>query len=461
MRIGIRTTCPSVLACLFWLALTTASPAGDWKAGTARAKITPQHPMPLSGFAFRGSKHSEGTLTELWAKALVLEDAEGHRGALVTLDLLGVDRGLSQAICQEIQEQQKWNRSQIAICPSHTHTGPVVKTRLSPTQELRFGTENQRLIGDYVEQLKPVIVGIVAEATSRLKPAELSYGGGQSTVAVNRRENKPKEVPALRSEGRLKGPSDYDVPVLVVRQEGKPAAIVFGYACHNTVLSSLEWSGDYAGFAQLNLERANPGCQAMYWAGCGGDQDPLPRGTVEQARDYGDQVAKAVQEVVDNSLTPIDARLSTRYQEIDLPLGELPTREKLERDTKSNDKYIAARAELLLRQLDNGQPLRTSYPYPVGVWKFGNAVTFVLLGGEPVVDYALRLKTDSQLAAGGTRIWCAGYANDVMAYIPSKRVLLEGGYEGAEAMVHYGFPAAWAPEVEEIITKAVQDLSAQ
>ena len=63
-----------------------------------------------------------------------------------------------------------------------------------------------------------------------------------------------------------------------------------------------------------------------------------------------------------------------------------------------------------------------------------------------VVDYALRLKREL-----GPRTWAMGYANDVMAYIPSKRVLLEGGYEGGGAMVYYGLPTVWSAEVEEKI----------
>jgi len=66
-----------------------------------------------------------------------------------------------------------------------------------------------------------------------------------------------------------------------------------------------------------------------------------------------------------------------------------------------------------------------------------------------VVDYALRLK--KELGA----VWVAGYSNDVMAYIPSLKVLKEGGYEGGGAMVYYGLPAVWAPRVEEMIVDAV------
>jgi hypothetical protein len=85
------------------------------------------------------------------------------------------------------------------------------------------------------------------------------------------------------------------------------------------------------------------------------------------------------------------------------------------------------------------------------VWQLGPDLTFVALGGEVVVDYVLRLKKELG------RIWVAGYTNDVMAYIPSLRVLKEGGYEGGGAMVYYGLPAAWGPRVEDLIVAAVHE----
>jgi hypothetical protein len=151
-------------------------------------------------------------------------------------------------------------------------------------------------------------------------------------------------------------------------------------------------------------------------------------------------------------MTPLTGTLAASYQEIDLPLGTLPTRDDLARDTQSKDKYIAARATTLLEDVDAGQALPASYPYPVSIWKLGSDVQWVFLGGEVVVDYAVRIKSELT----GSKTWVAGYSHDVMAYIPSRRVLMEGGYEGGGAMVYYGLPCPWAPEVEERIVAEVR-----
>ena len=190
----------------------------------------------------------------------------------------------------------------------------------------------------------------------------------------------------------------------------------------------------------------------MFWAGCGAVQNPLPRSTVQLAEHYGRRLAVAVDAVLlTTALMPLSDTLATSYAEIDLPLGELPTKDQLEADTNSTNRYAVARAKMLLEQLESGKPLSPTYPYPVQTWQIGSDVQFVTLGGEVVVDYAVRLKAELR----GTKTWVAGYANDVMAYIPSRRVLAEGGYEGRDAMVYYGLPTAWAPEVENAIVAEV------
>ncbi len=435
-------------------------PAGGWKAGAAKTNITPAQFMPMSGYASRGAKHADGKLTDLWAKALVIEDEQGERAVLVTFDLIGIDRGLSASICEALQEKYKLERRQIALNFSHTHTGPVVARNLRPMHYMLLDEANQKLVDEYAALLQRQTVAVVGNAIGALQPAKLDWGSGTATFAVNRRNNPAGEVPRLREAGKLRGPVDHDVPVLTVRGEsGKLQAVVFGYACHCTTLSSFQWSGDYAGFAQMELEEAHPDCVALFWAGCGGDQNPLPRRKVELARQYGKQLAEAVGQVLADKtrIHPVAGRLKTVYREIDLPLGKLPTREDLLRDAESTNKYVAARAKFHLQQWAGGGVLNPTYPYPIQSWQLGGDVDFIFLGGEVVVDYAVRIKEEQGKEMHRRKnVWVAGHSNDVMAYIPSRRVLTEGGYEGGGAMIYYGLPTVWSPEVEEHIVREVK-----
>jgi hypothetical protein len=429
--------------------------AEGWQAGAAKITITPEKPMWMAGYASR-TKPADGAIHDLWAKALVLKDAAGHEAVVVTLDLVGIDRELAQSVCSTLKKNDGLQREQIAFCTSHTHSGPVVGKVLRPMHEWVLEPGQKKLVHEYSAWLEQRILDVVRAARKDVAPASLAWASGQTDFAVNRRENKEPEVPQRRASGMLQGPVDHDVPVLAVNDaDGKLKAVLFGYACHATVLSGQQWCADYPGFAQIELEKAHPGCIALFWAGCGADQNPIPRRTVELAEKYGKQLAAAVEKELKKGGMPIQGELQLHYAEIPVALDRLPTREELERDTSNSNKYVAARAKMLLADIDAGHPLSPTYPYPIAVWKLGKDVTWVQLGGEVVVDYALRLKQE----LSGDATWVAGYTNDVMAYIPSRRVLQEGGYEGGGAMVYYGLPAIWSPTVEETIVRGVHKLA--
>src|SRR4029079_344076 len=172
-----------------------------------------------------------------------------------------------------------------------------------------------------------------------------------------------------------------------------------------------------------------------------------PRRSQELAEKYGKHLATAADAVLSGLLTPITGRLTTSYREIPLAFAQLPTRDDLGTQTKDTNKYIAMRAKMLLEEIDAGKPLSPTYPYPVQLWRLGSDIQWFFLGGEVVVDFAIRAKAEQH----GTKTWMAGYSNDVMAYIPSRRVLTEGGYEGGGAMVYYGQPTVWSEQVENQI----------
>jgi neutral ceramidase len=427
----------------------TTSAAESWRAGAATVKITPERPMWLSGYAGR-NKPAEGTLSDLNAKALVLEDPAGRRAVVVTMDLVGISRDLAAAVCVELKSKYQLQREAVFLSVSHTHSGPIVRGNLITMYGL---DETQAgLVQQYSESLVPKLVSLVGAAIADLAPADLAHGRGYATFATNRRTNSEGSVTKLREQNKLKGPVDHDVPVLSVRaKDGKLRAVLFGYACHATVLSGYQWSADYPGYAQAAVEKAHPGCTALFFAGCGADQNPLPRRSAAMADGYGRELARGVDDVLKAPMAPVTGRLGLSYGEFDVPFAELPSRDQLVRDTTSDHKATANRAKKLLAELDRGVPLMAKYPYPVQAWQLGPDVTLVALGGEVVVDYSLRLKRE----LGRDSLWVAAYANDVMAYIPSLRVLKEGGYEGGGSMPIYGLPAVWGPKIEEIIVAAV------
>jgi hypothetical protein len=415
-----------------------------WKAGVARVVITPKQPLWMAGYANRDHP-SEGKIVDLWAKALALEDSVGKRVVLVTADLVGIPKPLSDLVRDQLQKRFNLSRSQIAINTSHTHTGPVLTNALVDIYPVN--PSQQKNIDEYTNQLAEKLVALVDKALHSMEPVHVYSGNGVTRFQVNRRNNVESTL-TLQSD--LNGPNDYAVPVIrVENNKGKLIAVAFGYACHNTVLSGYKWSGDYAGFAQLELEKRHPGATALFLQGCGADQNPLPRRTVQLAQQYGQELAAAVDRVLNEDMQRLSPRLSTAYSEVELALNAPPTKEELVKKAAESTDYQKRWADHLIRDLDSGEVLRTSYPYPVEVWTLGNQ-HIIFLGGEVVVGYAIRLKR-----IFGPNTFVFGYSNDVMTYIPTAKVLQEGGYEGATAQIVYGLPNTWRSDIETLIVQQV------
>lgn len=416
----------------------------SWQAGVATVDITPDEPIWLAGYGSR-TKPSEGVLQRIHAKALAIEDETGARTVLVTADLLGFVKEVSDPIAERVLRDYRIPRERLALNASHTHSAPVITSMLRPAYPLTAADE--KVIDVYTKRLEDQVVELIGSAIQHLGPADISFEQGFAGFAVNRRRQVMNRS--------LPGVVDDDVPVLAVRgRDGKLKAVVFGYACHNTVLSDYVINGDWAGFAQEAIEKANPGATAMFVEDCGADANPLPRRSVELAKTYGDIMAAAVSEVLKGKMRPQSGPIRAAYETVDVFFQKPPSREEFERRLTGKDVGAQRHAKFMLAKLQRGEKLPDRYPYPIQVWKFGTGLTWIFLGGEVVVDYSL----NSKAKYGWDTTWVAGYSNDVFAYIPSVRVLHEGGYEGGGAMIPYGQPAPFTETVEPIIVSEVDKL---
>ncbi len=420
-----------------------------WQVGVARVDITPTDTLWLAGYAARDHA-AEGTLHQLWAKAMALQDRKGNRAVLVTTDILGFTKNISDYITTRCAKEYGLERSQIILSSTHTHTGPVVREGLYIIYPLT--NEHIERIETYSGQLENDIVRVIGQAFENMTTAELSTANGVVRFQVNRRNNNAK---TLSEQSDLNGPNDFAVPVLQVRRRnGSLLATVFGYACHPTVLNSYQWSGDYPGFAQLALEDKFPGTTALFFQGCGADQNPLPRRSLNLARQYGQELAAAVERVIHDECESLVSDLRTGYTEVDLAFSEPPTQQTLEKiAADSTVNYKQKWVQKILKKLNKGESLPTSYPYPIQIWKLGNQSIFAL-GGEVVVDYAITLKR-----LFGQNAFVMGYCNDVMGYIPSVRVLREGGYEGVTSQIVYDLPGTWKADIEAKIIYTILQLA--
>lgn len=429
--------------------------ASGWKAGIAKAVITPEKAVWLAGY---GSKRPpDGKLHDLWMKALALEDTQGHRVVLVTSDFQGVPKVMSDPVFEQVKAKFGIERKDVMFTFSHNHCGPRLGDDLIDYYPVE--ADQEKLVEEYTQEMIVKAVAMIGEALSKLAPANLQQGEGKATFAVNRRNNREPDVPEIIASGKpLVGPVDHSVPVLTVtRPDGALAAVLFGYACHPTTLNFVTWCGDYPGFAQVELEKSHPGATAMFVNTCGGDQNPLPRRKVELCEKYGHMLAVAVEEVLKRPLKPVTVGLKTAFEIVDLPYLHTVTREELVEVTKGPEGIRPRWARRLLKKLDAGGKFETAYPYPVHAWRLGSEMLVIGQGAETVVDYALRFKSEF-----GPGTWVMGYADDMISYIPSRRVWMEGGYEGGSNLFEYGRPAyRWDGEVENLIANSVHKLVKQ
>jgi hypothetical protein len=438
------------LACfVVLLAFATAAagaavpPAPTWKAGVAKVVITPTEPIWMAGFGSR-TKPSEGVRQDLYAKALALQDESGRPAVIVALDLVGIEKEMADAIAAEAARRHGLTRDRLVLNISHTHSGPVAGLVVMPLYDLNAA--QREVVRRYTDALIAKILEAIGTSLQALAPARVEFGQSLAGIAVNRRRVRNRSLP---------GPVDHDVPVLAIRDAaGALKAVAVGYAAHATAMNDYRINGDWPGFAMAEIEQANPGVTALFINGCSADANPLPRRTEELARGYGKILAAAADEVLRGRMTPLTGPLQTSFETVDVPFRTPPTRAELDQRLQDRNVFVRLHAKRLIENLEQKGALPATYPYPVQVWQFGRGLKFITLGGEVVVDYSLRLKQEH----GFDTTWVAGYSNDILAYIPSRRVLMEGGYEGGDSMIYFGRPGPFGAAVEEIIVEKVADL---
>ena len=444
----VRKGSQTVLILLLWiniLAVDVASAEESWKAGVARVDITPTEPIWMAGYAAR-KRPSEGVRHPIHAKALALEDEQGTISVLVTADLGGFRREVAEPIAARASDEYGLPRERLVLNASHTHSGPITRVRRRPSYPLK--PEHIEVINRYQKRLIDQVVGLIGDAMGDRQPATLSYEQGLAGFAVNRRRVRRREYPS---------PTDHDVPVLAVRKaDGSLLAVAFGYACHATVLGDYEINGDWPGFAQSAVEDRNPGQRDLLVGRTQGSAQRPHLALEHQVDRDGQRVAVALCQLDLASRQRILVGAAAVHEQRNNAF-KVPTKAELDARLSDENRRKREHAKRMLAILSEEGKLMESYLYPVQVWQFGDGLTFIALAGEVVVDYSLRFKG----AYGWHDTWVSAYNNDVFGYVPSLRVLKEGGYEGGGAMLFTSLPGPFRAGVEETIAETVDELVAR
>lgn len=430
-----------------------AANSSDLEVGIAIREITPNIPIWLAGYAAR-KQAADKIDHRLLVQAIAFRDGSAETVVMVSLDNCEVNHEFTTPVIQECERRFNLRPGQVMIVSSHTHSAPVLEHTLVTMYSM--SSANLERVEKYSRMLQTKLVEVVGAALADLKPALLQHGVGSATFAMNRRVYR--EDGGIAFGENRDGPVDWDVPVLRISDDaGALRAVLFGYACHGTSISGDDFyvvSGDYMAYARDQIESLYPGVTAIYLTGMGADSNPSPRGTLLDSKRHGAELAGAVIGILNQPMRPVRGSIRFAYREIELPFEGPPNRERLQEDAKSENQYIKRRAEAYLRQLENGDDPPTGIELPLAAVRIGDDLTFVAMGGEVVVDYSIRLKR----ILGPDNPWLIGYAYEVPCYIPSVRILKEGGYEAESSLIYYGFYGPFRPRIENLLIETVTDL---
>lgn len=188
-----------------------------FKCGRAVVDITPPVGLYLTGFGGRAGP-AKGVHDKLYARAVVLSDNE-NEFAIVTLDLCGLDPDVVKVIREGVEEKMGIANENIALCSSHTHSGPVTYTLRGIEYRDEF----------YIGSIEKLIIGAIHEASKNKLESDIRFGKGKSAVGINRRE-KTRSGEIMLGQNPL-GAIDPTVSVITI-ESGGSNTVLYNYASH-------------------------------------------------------------------------------------------------------------------------------------------------------------------------------------------------------------------------------------
>lgn len=437
------------------LVQAVAAPTETVPIGIAVQDITPQLPIRLAGYASR-NRPADKVDQPLVAQAIAWRCESGDPFVMVSVDNCEVSHEFTAPVLKELEEKHGLKPGMVMIISSHTHSAPILDSTLETMYDMPDPDREQ--VRRYSARLRNQLVTVVGEALASFQPATLEYGLGRAMFAMNRRIFRNNRV---EFGDNPEGPAVWDVPVLRIKGTNDAVrGILFGYSCHGTSVRTGDdfyiVSGEYMAYARQHLEAMHPGAVAVYLTGMGADADPSPRGPLLAAKRHGLELAGAVMGVLDRPMQPISGPPRVAYAEALLPLADPPSRAQLEKDSQSSDIHVKKRAANYLEMLNQGKPFPTAINLPLAALRLGNDLTFLAVGGEVVADYGLRFKR----VFAADHPWMIGYAYEVPCYIPTARLILEGGYEVDSSLIYYGYYGPFRGTIDEVLTKRMGALVA-
>jgi neutral ceramidase len=424
--------------------------------GVAEVDVTPAIGTKLAGFAAR-TGDATGVYLPLRSIVTAITDrATDQTVIIVVVEWLGFYDNTDH-VRALINAATGVPTDDILLSGTHTHCGPPMRKHVDA--DCRTGIDAPFLQASFAK-----IAATAQRAMAGRTPMAMASTTGWCGLGHSRR--KPDGQGGVTWNPTLEAPHDHTVPMMRFTDEaGKLRHIIFGYAAHTSTAGQiLEFGGDYAGFAMVEIDQAL-GCTSAFLQGCAGDQktyvpkvghEGFPRYTIDEVHAMGRQLAEAVQHELAHGLWQnVAGTLSTQRRRIDLQLTVL-SREEYAAELESPNEFFARWAREHVAMLDRGQQPDTAMAFEIQTVRFGESLVLLAMSGEMSAEYGLRAV--KELGAQFGQVWPMGYTNEIVGYVPSERQLPEGGYEVLFNLQYIGKPGPYESGTEEKIFTAMREM---
>lgn len=432
------------------------------KAGFSRVKITPPAGTPMTGFGDRDLDPggSRGVHDDLYARALYL--SQGDEDILIMgFDLLFFSRDEADRFKGALGRVLGLSPDRILLNTSHTHSGPKVGTW--------YYTPRDPLYLDFLE--KAVLEAGRGAAGSR---RDVTVWAGETTtrLPVSRRKILPDGT--VEFAPTRKGIVYDKLPFVLFKDgAGAPVCLLFSVACHPSMIKgddrAFQISADYAGAAMAKLDKYLGRPASLFLQGAGADAKPSVTavgeetwrpGTWEDWDAAGEMVSGEVIQALEKKSARVEPALGAVLVEKEFPLAAPRSREgyaKIAVDPGVFDfgipEVVRMWAEEQARLLERGFGLRNSVPILIHGIRISGSLRFVGVEAELAAELGWLIR-----GFYGTGLTIPlGYSNGAQAYLPSSKMIREGGYE-VESFWEYHQPARFQKGVENPLRSGLEFL---
>lgn len=415
---------------------------------------------PMYGFAARDAKGgATGVHDDLYTRTLYLSQGD-EEVLIIGMDLLFFHRAEIDRFKGAIAREMGLAPRQILINTSHTHLGPMVGTAWTYAP---FHVPNVF----YLDELERALIATSQEARETAREATVWAGATKSSLPMSRRAFDENGDLIQHMKPNPDGVVEDTLPVCLIKDENHdPIALLFSVSCHLSTASGYEISNDYPGVAIQLLNQYLGRDVTLFLQGTGGDSkasvigqgDRWKSGTWEDVAVAGRMVADEVMGLLESGLAEVKPSLRAQQVDTHWPLQPLKSRDEYAR--ASEDENVAEWDRMWLKTLvdwmDSGRPVPTSTPVMLHGIQIGEDLRLVGLEGEAVSELGLLMEA---FYDGGIT-FPLGYTDGCQAYLPTSKMLDEGGYEALSCW-EYGLPTPFAKGIEDVILRGLKHLKAE